>query len=140
MSKNQIRISWVAQILAAVILLQTLFFKLSEAPESVYIFESVGMEPVGRIGSAIVEGIAGVLLLVPAFAWAGAVIALGVISGAIFFHLTSLGIVVMDDGGTLFILALIVFGASLAVLALRKSQWLPLVMRFALKMKLRKIS
>ncbi len=76
---------WAAQIIAAVILLQTLYFKFTAQPESVYIFSTLGLEPWGRIGSGGVEAIAGVLLLIPRGAWLGAILALGVISGALSF-------------------------------------------------------
>lgn len=105
--KSHLIVSWVCRIVAAVILLQTLFFKFTGAPESVYIFTKVGIEPWGRIGSGIVELIAAVLLLWPGLTWLGAGIALGVMGGAIMSHLTVLGIVVMDDGGLLFTLAVI---------------------------------
>ena len=111
--KKKINLSLVVRIIIALILLQTLYFKFSAAPESVYIFETVGMEPWGRIGSGIAELLAAILLFVPGLAWAGALLAFGVISGAIFFHLTTLGIVVQDDGGLLFGLACIVFLGSL---------------------------
>ncbi len=104
--------SWVVRVVVAVILLQTLFFKFSGAPESVYFFKTVGQEPWGRYGSGAVELIAALLLFVPSLVPVGAGIALGVISGAIFFHLTKLGIVVQDDGGLLFGLALIVWLGS----------------------------
>src|SRR5208282_992370 len=97
---------WVLRILAAVILLQTLFYKFSAAEESVYIFSTLGMEPWGRIGSGIVELIAAVLLLIPRTTPIGAVLGLGVMSGALFFHLTKLGLVVKDDHGQLFIYCL----------------------------------
>jgi uncharacterized membrane protein YphA (DoxX/SURF4 family) len=100
---------WVLRILAALILLQTLFFKFSAAEESVYIFSKLGMEPWGRIGSGVIELIASVLLLIPRTTAIGAVLGLGVMSGALFFHLTRLGIVVKDDHGQLFIYALLVF-------------------------------
>ena len=122
LSKSQTVISWIFQLTAAFIFLQTLFFKFTAAPESVYIFETVGMEPWGRIGSGIVELAAGILLLWPRRAWIGAVMGLGTISGAIFFHLTSLGIEVQGDGGTLFYLALLVFASCLIVLWLRRGQ------------------
>jgi hypothetical protein len=96
-----------ARAVAAVILLQTLFFKFTGAPESVYIFTKVGIEPWGRIASGVAELIAAALLFVPRLAWLGAVIALGVIGGAIFTHLTVLGIAVMGDGGLLFALAVV---------------------------------
>ena len=115
-------VSWICRIGAAVILLQTLFFKFTAAPESVYIFTKVHAEPWGRIGSGVVEHIAAVLFLVPRTVWAGALLALGVMAGAIVSHLTVLGIEVMGDGGLLFALALIVFSTSAAALVLHRSQ------------------
>ena len=105
-------LSWVLRIAAAVILLQTLFFKFTGAPESVFIFTQVHAEPWGRIGSGMVELIAAILLLTPRFTWLGSVMALGVMSGAIVSHLTALGIEVQGDKGLLFALALVVFVAS----------------------------
>jgi len=118
--------SWVLQLLVAVILLQTLFFKFTAAPESVYIFSTLGAEPWGRIGSGIVELSAAVLLLVPATVTLGAGLAFAVIAGAIVSHLTVLGIDVQGDGGLLFFLALMVFVSSAAVLILRRSE-IPLI-------------
>lgn len=115
--KNGLRIIyWVARICAAVIMAQTLFFKFSGAEESVYIFTTVGMEPWGRIGVGILELVAAVLLLIPQLAFAGAFLALGLMLGAIGMHLTLLGIVVQDDGGYLFGLAIAVTACSLYVL------------------------
>ena len=114
--------SWVCRIAAALILLQTLFFKFTAAPESVYIFTKVGAEPWGRIGSGIVELIAAILLLAPRFVWVGAFLALGVMSGAILSHLTVLGIEVQGDKGLLFALAAIVFVTSAIVLFLHRGQ------------------
>jgi len=121
-TKSQNIISWVSRIIAAVILLQTLFFKFSAAPESVELFTTLGLEPVGRIGTGIVELIAGILLLVPRTAWLGALISLGVITGAIFSHLTILGINYNGDGGTLFIMAVVVFIASAIALFLERDK------------------
>jgi len=126
LSKTQLGLSWVLQLTAAAILMQTLFFKFTGADESVYIFSALGAEPWGRIGSGIVELIASVLLLTPATASLGAVIAIGVMAGAILSHLTVLGIAVNGDGGLLFGLALIVFVCSAIVLAIRRAQ-LPVV-------------
>ena len=100
---------WIAKLTAAAIMLQTLFFKFSGAAESVYIFTTVGMEPWGRYGSGLGELVASILLFVPRLTWLGALIGMGTMSGALFFHLTKLGIEVQSDGGTLFILALITF-------------------------------
>ena len=109
-------IAWICRVAAAVILLQTLFFKFTAAPESVYIFTKVGLEPWGRIGSGIAELIAAILILIPATTWLGAGLALAVMAGAIFSHLTVIGIVVMDDGGLLFGLALAVAACSTLLL------------------------
>jgi hypothetical protein len=119
-------VAWIAQLAVAAILAQTLFFKFTAAPESVWIFETLGLEPWGRIGSGVAELVAVVLLLMPATAALGALVALGVISGAILSHLTKLGIEVQGDGGLLFGLALAVFAGSLVVLWLRRAQ-LPIV-------------
>ena len=115
-------IEWVLSIVAAFILLQTLFFKFTGADESIHIFTQVGMEPVGRIGSGIVELIAGISLLIPKVRVYGAILSFGVISGAIFFHLTVLGIEVKGDGGLLFYYALVVFFSSLIVLFFRRKE------------------
>jgi len=114
--KSIFSISFFLKVIVAAILLQTLYFKFTGAEESVYIFETIGMEPWGRIGSGIVELFAAVFLLFHRTAWLGALLALGVICGAIFFHLTSLGIEVKDDGGFLFILACTVFVCSSIIL------------------------
>ncbi|MGJ8641585.1 MAG: DoxX family protein [Opitutaceae bacterium] len=119
--------SWICQIAAAVILFQTLYFKFTGAPESVYIFETVGLEPFGRYASGVAEFIAGGLLLIPRVAWAGAGLAIGVMLGAIGSHLTVLGIVVMDDGGTLFALSIVVTVCSAVVLFLRREAVLGLL-------------
>lgn len=119
--------SWILRIIVAVILLQTLFFKFTGAPESVYIFSTLGMEPWGRIGSGVAELIASVLLLVPSTVAFGALLSLGVISGAIVSHLTKLGIALpaVGDHGELFALALVVFACSAAVLAMHRAELRP---------------
>src|SRR6201997_2010269 len=113
-------IAWILRIVAAVILLQTLFFKFTAAPESVYIFTKVGLEPWGRIGSGVAELIAAILILIPRTTWVGAGLALAVMAGAVFSHLTVIGVVVMDDGGLLFGLALAVAACSVVLLFLQR--------------------
>jgi putative oxidoreductase len=109
-------LDWIVRLVAAVILLQTLFFKFTGAPESVYIFTTLGAEPWGRIGSGIAELIASGLLLWTGTAGIGGVLAMGLMAGAIGSHLTRLGIEVQGDGGLLFALACLVFlcGAATA--------------------------
>jgi uncharacterized membrane protein YphA (DoxX/SURF4 family) len=99
---------WGLRILAAAIMLQTLYFKFTAAEESVYIFSQLGMEPWGRIGTGILELIASLLILYPRTALLGALLGAGLMSGAIFLHLTRLGISVKGDGGQLFIYAVVV--------------------------------
>lgn len=122
MTRKQNVISWILQLLAAAILFQTLFFKFTGAEESVYIFTKLGMEPWGRMGSGVAELIACILLVRSRTVVWGALLALGVISGAIVSHLTLLGIVVQGDGGLLFALAVVVFIACVIVLVLRRRE------------------
>lgn len=119
-------ISRIAAYIAAVILFQTLYFKFTAHPDSVYIFSQLGMEPYGRIGIGVMELITGFLLIFPATRGIGAIVALGTISGAIFFHITQLGIVVNNDGGTLFLLAVAVFVLSLLIAWLERKH-IPIV-------------
>lgn len=101
MNKTNPLLIWAARIVAAVIMLQTLYFKFTGAPESIYIFTTVGMEPWGRIGVGVMELIASLLILVPVTSWMGAGIALGLMLGAMGMHFTVLGIEVQGDGGYL---------------------------------------
>jgi uncharacterized membrane protein YphA (DoxX/SURF4 family) len=126
---------WLARLIAAFIMMQTLYFKFTASEESVFIFTAVGMEPWGRIGVGVLELVASVLLLIPATVWAGAMLAFGLMAGAIMMHLTLLGIEVKGDGGQLFIYALIV--AVCATFSFFKStsqvpeiirKWLPSVL------------
>ncbi len=107
--KTQNLILWTLRAVAAGIMLQTLYFKFTAQPESVYIFSSIGAEPFGRIASGIAELIASILLLIPSRSWMGALLGVGVMVGAIATHLLILGIEVMGDGGQLFYMALITF-------------------------------
>jgi len=129
-------LSWACRIVAAVILLQTLFFKFTAAPESVYIFTKLGafvhgyaqflpvdmVQVSARIGSGVMELIASVLLFIPRSVWAGSLLAIAATAGAILSHLTFLGIVVQDDGGLLFALAITVVCTSVIALYLHRTQ------------------
>ncbi|HKR59270.1 MAG TPA: hypothetical protein VJS64_06010 [Pyrinomonadaceae bacterium] len=127
LNKTQNLISWVLQIIVAVILFQTLFFKFTGATESVYIFSKLGLEPWGRIGSGVIELIAVILLFIPSTITIGALLSFGTVSVAILSHITKLGIVVINsdgtsDGGLLFALALIVFVGSAIVLLIHRNE------------------
>lgn len=116
-------LSWTLRGIAAVIMLQTLYFKFTASPESVYIFTRVGLEPAGRIGIGVAELIASILLLYPKTIIFGALLGVGIISGALMFHLTRLGIVIMNDGGQLFYYAVIVEACCLILVWLYKEQF-----------------
>jgi putative oxidoreductase len=116
----------ILRITLAIILIQTLRFKFTAHPDSVYIFSKVGMEPYGRITIGIIELIAGILILIPKTVWLGASLALGVLFGALLFHATSLGINVNNDNGLLFSTAIIAFCLSFGVLYLYRKQ-IPLI-------------
>lgn len=131
---------WTAQIIVAAILVQTLYFKFTYAPETQVIFESRGGRPVATLLGIIELGCA-ILLLIPRRAALGAVVSLAIISGAILTHLTSLGIEVKNpqtgegDGGLLFGMALVVALGSLVVLWFRREQ-LPFLGRMGMKLGL----
>ncbi|MEI6264960.1 MAG: DoxX family protein [Sphingobacteriia bacterium] len=127
LTKNQTRLAWALRLIAAVIMLQTLYFKFTGAEESVYIFSTLGIEPYGRIGSGIAELIASILILIPSTTAIGALLAVGVMSGAIMSHLTKLGIVVQNDGGQLFIYALLVFISSAILVILYRDQLIKII-------------
>ena len=112
----------VSSIVAAAILLQTLYFKFSAAPESVYIFSQLHLEPYGRIGVGMLELFVSLLLLFRRTSVWGSLLGLGVILGAILSHVFVLGIEVRDDGGLLFVLALTVFVLCLVSLILQKEK------------------
>jgi len=118
-------IPFIIRLAVAVILIQTLRFKLTAHPDSVAIFTEVGLEPFGRIGIGIAELIAGILIVIPRTAWIGATLTLGIIGGAIMMHLTTLGIEVpfngAPDGGVLFITANVVFLLSAITLWLQRA-------------------
>lgn len=115
-------ISIALRLLAAALMLQTLYFKFTAQPESVYIFSEVGMEPWGRIGTGVAELVASILLLVPRTIALGALMATGIMSGAIVTHVFVLGIEVQGDGGLLFSYAVTILIASLILLVMYKHQ------------------
>jgi putative oxidoreductase len=115
-------LDWIVRLVAAGVLLQTLYFKFTGAPESVYIFTTLGMEPWGRIGSGAAELVASGLLLWTGTAGLGALLAAGVMAVAIVSHLTKLGIEVQGDGGLLFALAWIVLVCSAVTVVLHRTE------------------
>lgn len=121
---------WALRIIAALIMLQTLFFKFTGAEESIYIFSLLGMEPWGRIATGILELIASILILYPPSTFLGAALGTGLMAGAIGVHLTSLGITVREDGGQLFIYAVVAFICSLALVVIHRNDLFQFTKRF----------
>lgn len=126
LSRPALIASWLCQLTAAAILGQTLFFKFTGAPESRYIFATLGVEPWGRIGTGVLELVAVALLLFPRTPAVGAVLAMGLMGGAIMSHLTRLGIEVQGDHGLLFTLAVVTLVAA-GIVALLRRRELPVV-------------
>lgn len=122
-------LTWVTRVVAAVILLQTLFFKFTGADESVYIFTTLGIEPYGRIGSGIAELIAAILILLPRTTLIGAIMGCCLMISALFSHLFVLGVEVQNDGGELFILAIITFLCCL-ILVFQYKKDIPNLIKF----------
>ena len=118
---------WVLRIIAALVMLQTLYFKFSGSEESVYIFSQLGMEPWGRIATGVLELIASILILYPKTTFFGSVVAMGLMSGAVIVHFSKLGIVVKNDGGQLFIYALLVLVSSLILAILYRNDGIKLI-------------
>ena len=106
---------FLVRIIVAVILLQTLRFKFTAHPDSVFIFSKIGMEPYGRIGVGILELIAGLLILIRPTIWMGSILSVGLMSAALLSHVTLLGVEVNGDGGKLFYMAVLVFTLSVWV-------------------------
>ena len=119
MNKN---ILFVLRLIVAVILLQTLYYKFGGHEDSIYIFTTLGLEPYGRIGIGVMELIASILILLKRTSWAGALLTVGLMAGAIFSHLTELGIEVKGDGGQLFYMAVGTWVLSLFVLWSERKQ------------------
>lgn len=115
-------IYWLLRLTVAIILLQTLYFKFTGHPDSVHIFKELGVEPWGRIGLGVIELITAVLILLQKTKIMGMLMSLGIITGAILSHFIVLGINVSNDGGSLFILALVIFFASSAYLIMHKDE------------------
>lgn len=130
-------IKWILSLYIAFVFIQSLFFKFSDSYETVHIFGTLGewsrfdwFADYGAYSVGIVELIAAIMLLVQALRLYGAIVASGVMVGAVFFHLfTPLGIympefdnmgnVTGNDGGLLFYNACGVLVAALIVSAMQ---------------------
>jgi hypothetical protein len=129
-------VKWTLRAIAAVIMLQTLYFKFTAQPESVELFSMLGMEPWGRIGTGVLELIASILILYPRSSWLGAGLGLGLMSGAIFFHLTILGIF-FGGNALLFSYAVVVFISCAILLLFDKEKVIQFILELSAKLKKR---
>ena len=126
---------WILRIVAAAILLQTLYFKFTGHPESVELFTKLGVEPWGRIGTGVIELISSILLLIPSTVFVGAFLGAGLMAGAIVSHLTVIGIESKGDGGQLFMLAITVLVCCSITLILYKIQGITILNKLIKKKK-----
>ena len=130
--------TWALSIFVSFIFIQSLFFKFTDAPETQHIFGTLdqwGSDVFGIDGLFLSPGIfnqyvvgtaelvaalllmAGLLTRFKVLNPLGALLALGVITGAIFFHLfTPLGVEVLGDGGALFGMAVGIWVSSLILI------------------------
>jgi putative oxidoreductase len=116
LTRRQHILSWTCCLIAAGIMLQTLFFKFTAAPESVYIFRRMGTEPWMRWVQGIWELLASIGLLWPSLRWAGGVLTTGAMAAAILSHVTWLGYSVQGDHGLLFGMAWVTFVCGVTVM------------------------
>lgn len=114
----------VLKVVAAFIMLQTLFFKFSGAQESIHLFTAIAgdNEAIMRIGTGTLELIAAILFFVPKKTWLGALLTIGLMSGAILSHITILGIEFNNDGGALFMSAIVTLLAGIILLIQNKKE------------------
>jgi uncharacterized membrane protein YphA (DoxX/SURF4 family) len=119
--KIQLLVTWILRLAAAGIIGMTLYFKFTANEQSVRLFTALGMEPWGRIGTGIVELIACILILYSRTTGWGALVGVVVMSGAIFFHITKLGLKFDGDYG-LFTMACISFVCCLILLIICRNQ------------------
>ena len=120
LTSRQRVVSWVCQLVAAGIMIETLFFKFTAAPESVYIFKRMGTEPWWRWGQGIWELLASICLLVVPLRWAGGVLTTGAMLAAILSHMTWLGFSIQGDHGLLFGMAMVTFICGFTVMILHR--------------------
>ena len=115
-TRRQKILIWVCSLIAAGIMIETLFFKFTAAPESVYIFRKMGTEPWMRWVQGIWELLASIGLLWPRLRWAGGILTTGAMAAAILSHLTWLGFAVQNDHGLLFGMSNVTFTSGVIVM------------------------
>jgi len=122
LTRGRLVASWICRFIAAAIMIETLFFKFTAAPESVYIFTKMGTEPWMRWVQGLWELSASICLLVPRLRWAGGILTVGAMHAAILSHVTWLGYSVQGDHGLLFGMALVTFACGFTTMVLHRRE------------------
>lgn len=126
MNKSNI-IIWVLRIALAGLYLMMSLPKFAGADMTIHIFSSIGIEPWGRYLTGAIEVLVFLLVLIPATTIYGVLLSLVTIFGALMTHFFIIGIVVknasgtINDGGEIFITALIILALSLINLYVHRS-------------------
>ena len=128
LSKNTRIASWILQIVVVgVFLMGGPLPKLTGQEPAIALFTELGAEPAGRYAVGLLEGVALILLLVPKTISIGAILAAGLMVGAVFSHLTVLGVSIPERvhpdlaGPMMFVMAVIALLASAGVLVIRRT-------------------
>lgn len=122
LSRTQLIITLICCLIAAGIMIETLFFKFTGAQESIYIFKRMGTEPWWRWGQGILEILASICLLTRRLKWAGGTLGTGAMLAAILSHMTWLGYSIQGDHGLLFGMAVVSFLCCAIVLFLHRHE------------------
>ena len=120
LSRRERITSWTCSLIAAAVMIETLFFKFTASPESVYIFTRMGTEPWMRWVQGLWELLASICLLWPRMRWLGGILTVGAMAAAILSHLTWLGISIQGDHGLLFCMALVTFTSGFTVMMIHR--------------------
>jgi hypothetical protein len=116
LTRRQRTVCLICCLIAAGIMIETLFFKFTAAPESVYIFKRMGTEPWMRWVQGLWELAASIGLFLPRLRWAGGILTTGAMAAAILSHMTWLGYSIQGDHGLLFCMALVTFAGGFTVM------------------------
>lgn len=123
-SALQTRISWVFQLIAALILGNASIQKFLGVEMSVYVFKALDIEGTRLVIGAI-EGVAALLLLTKAPHW-GAILGFSTMLGALIAHISVLGLEVHQDHGALSMMMIGTIVSTAIVLWIRRRS-LPLI-------------
>lgn len=107
-------LNWILRLIPAIIVGRAALMKLTGDAGAVTLFTNLDMEPGGRILIGVIEVISVALLLSPRLSGWGALLCLGVMTGAVLAHVTVIGF----DGplAQLFAMALISTTALITLL------------------------